>query len=231
MPINMPPLIGGASRCGQCKWYGFPIKGKTCRETREVEINTPACVEFQVAKTRPFEPIERDKYVQDIERNIEVFTKDYLKQFAEELKTYHLFDHKKKDARSYMSEEEMLGLAARFETCQAYTDRVVEIKNEIREQYGKLQGLLKDCQGYLFSHHTDVVRSLKNDKERDVFYRAVLPRLCQAIDRLEAVLDKADLAHVNLKDTHFSMCKTQDAAIEIWKTRVQGLDAHRRAHV
>ena len=231
MPTNMPALLGGTSKCGQCKWFRYPIRGKTCRESREVELDQPACIEFQLAQQRPYEALERDRFLQDMEKSMEVYTKEYLSQISREVKEYHLFDHTKRDPRSYMSEAAMLELANRFETCQAYTDRVVELKSELRDQKGTILGLLKDSQGYLFAHYTDVMRSLKNDTERGMFQRAILPKISTALDRLDQVLDKLDLVHTNLKDTHFSMRETSLAAQVIWNTKGQSMSSGKFAHL
>jgi 5'(3')-deoxyribonucleotidase len=222
---NMPSPKGGPAKCGQCKWYLYPIRGKTCIDSREVLIDTPACIEFQPKHQRPYETLESDRFVKDIEASIEVYTKEYLGKISKEIKEYHLFDHTKLDPRSYMAESEMLELANRFERCQAYTDRVVELKNDLREQKGKIVSLLKDTQGYLFSHYTDVMRSLKNDTERGMFQRSIMPQISTALDRLDSTLDKLDLIHANLKDTHFSMKETSEAARVIWNTKAQSMSA------
>lgn len=223
MPINMPAPCGGTFKCGSCKWFRYPIRGKTCRETREVALDTPACVEFQPDKIRPYAALESDKFIKDMEDNMEVYSKEYLVSVGKEVKDYHIFDHKKLDPRSYMAEEEMLALANRFEKCQAYSERVVELKEELKDQRGQLLELLKNTQGYLFSHYTDVMRTLKNDTERGMFQRAIIPKLSSALDRLDTMIDKLTTIQTSLKDAHFAMRETSAAAQVIWNTKGQSM--------
>lgn len=232
MPINMPQPNGDKRlKCGQCKWYYIGYRGKTCQKTREVQTDTQACIEFLAYANNPLYIIKSDKYINELERSIQSLAEEYLKKIEMELDTYHLFKVDDLDARSYMAESEMLQLSHQFEICQAYTDRVVEIKVELGARNAEFQSLMKDAQGYLFTSYTDHVRTLKNDSERVAFYRNILPRLSASIDRLESVLERAALIHTNLKDTHYSLCRTQDGALEIWKSRIQGIVSNTRAKV
>jgi len=218
-------------KCGQCKWFYVGYRGKTCQKTRETQAETQACIEFLAYANNPLYIIKSDKYIGELERSIEVVSEEYLKKLEIELDGYHLFKLDDLDPRSYMAESEMLGLCHKFEICQAYTDRVVEIKNELGMKTAELKSLMADAQGYLFNSYMEHIRALKNDSERNAFYRNILPRLSATIDRIERVIEKAHLIHTNLKDTHYSMCKTQDGALEVWKSRLQGISASTRSKI
>lgn len=232
MPINMPQPHGDKRlKCGQCKWFYVGYRGKTCQKTREVLADTPSCIEFLAYANNPLYIIKSDKYISELEKTVELVAEEYLKNLVEEISGYHLFDKDDLDPRSYMAESEMLALSHKFETCQAYTDRIVEIKNDLRMRLSEFNSLMKDAQGYLFNSYMDHIRALKNDSERSAFYRNILPRLSAAIDKVERVLEKADLIHSNLKDTHYSMCRVQDGALEVWKSRIQNMVSTTRSKI
>jgi hypothetical protein len=207
-------------------------EGKTCRQLRQVELSTPACIEYQIYRATPFLAVEQDKWIKEMEASIEVFSKDYLKGKERELETYLMYeDFDEKDPRSYMSEETMLHLCHRFEVCQNYMERVMELKNELGSKKAQLLSLQKDASAYLFTQYTEQLRALKNESERSNFYRNAMPKLSRALDEIEAVLEQVVSLQTNLKDTYFSMRQTQEGALEIWKSRVQSLDIAKRAHL
>jgi hypothetical protein len=230
MPVNMPAPHGDTRlKCVGCRWFHQGYNGVTCRQTRQVDSDTRACIEFQAYRESPLDVIYRDKFIRGLEATAKVLTDAALKQLTNELKVYHLFDHKKLEPISYLTEEALGGLAHRFEICQAYMDRVSDLRSDLEEKRDEIQGLMKDSQAYLFTQYSEHVRSLKNDTERGAFYRTALPALTKALDKIETLLKRAELAHVNLKDTHYSMCRTQDAALKIWDLKVQNLVSSQRS--
>ena len=231
--LNMPaPHSDKRLKCETCKWMYAGFEGRTCRQLRQVELATPACIEYQKYQATPFSLVEQDKWIREMEMSIQKFTEDFLANKEKEIETYRMYeDFDAKDPRSYMSEETMLHLCHRFEVCQAYMERVVDLKNELGRTKAQLTTLLKDSSAYLFTQYTEQLRSLKNESERSNFYRNAMPSLSKAIDQIDSVLEQATLVQVNLKDTYFSMRQTQEGAMEIWKSRVQGLDIAKRSQL
>jgi hypothetical protein len=232
-PINMPaPNPDKRLNCGSCKWLYAGHEGKTCAVLRQVEAATPACIEWSKYMPSPFHAIEQDKYIKQLEASMVALSESFLKQKSKELDGYKLYKKEEfndKDPRSYISDDTMLLLSHRFELCQAYMERVVELRNELGETLGSLKSLRKDANAYLFSQYNEQIRSLKNDSERDTFARNAFPKLARAIDQIETVIEKAILISTNLKDTHFSMARAQDGAIAIWNTKLQSMDSGRRS--
>lgn len=217
-------------KCSFCKWFHIGYEGKTCRITREVTQDTRACIEFQHFKTSPYDVLIKDKFLREMERSIQVFSEEYLKELGKELMSYKMSTGGKVTSLGDLaSEEKLMELAHKFEVCQAYTDRVVEIKCQLNDKSVELQSFAKDAQSYIFSHYTEQVRGLKNETERNMFFRNATPNLFKAIETLDSLQTKANTIHTNLKDTHFSLCQTQDACKEIWKSKIQSLDAGQRS--
>ena len=232
MAKNMPSTHGDKRlRCGQCKWFFIGFEGNNCQRTREVLADNQACIEFQPYRDSFFSLIERDKYIRELERSIKTTYDPFLKTISEEIKTYHLYllEEKDRSPGNYLLEENILELSHRFEVCQAYTDRVVEIKNLLVDRISEIQGLLKDAQGYVFAQYPEQTKALKNDSERGAFYRHILPVLTKIVEKLESLQVKVDNIHTNLKDTHFAMSKTQDGVLQVWEERTRNLVSRQRA--
>jgi hypothetical protein len=231
-PINMPPPHADVRlTCDGCRWFRTGFKGQNCRKTRQVETTTHACMEFIPYRPGVFDSIQSDKYVRDLEKTLEVFTDQFLKSVSKEVDQYVVVGTAPRDPESYLTDEQMAGLAHRFQVCQSYLDRVLDLRNTLSEKRGEMQSLAKDAQAYLFGAYTETIRGLKNDIERMAFYRHATPALYGAIDKLETVLEKLDRAYQNLKDTHFNLARTQDAALAVWNARIQTIDSQRRSRV
>ena len=230
MPINMPSPHGDKSlKCQKCQWFHKGFDGKTCRQKREVLADTQACVEFKPFQGTPYDILAQDKFLLDLQMSLKVFTDVKLKAYNDELTSYRMSSGGKADKMELATEEGMMNLAHKFEVCQAYTDRVVEIKASLYEKDAEIQSFAKDAQAYLFANYTEQTRGLKNEVERQAFYRNSLPWLYKALEKLDITIKKADLIHSNLKDCHFSMSQTQNGAIEVWKSKVQSLVSGQRS--
>jgi len=230
MPVNMPAAHQDLRlKCDGCRWFRTGFKGQNCRKTRQVEVTTQACIEFIPYRPGVFDSIQSDKYVRDLEKTLEVFTEEYLKKVSKEADQYMLVREPSKDPQSYMTDEQMAGLAHQFQLCQGYLDRVLDARNTLHEKMAEMQSLSKDAQAYLFGSYVETIRGLKNDSERLAFYRHATPALYGAIDRLESVLEKFERVYQNLKDTHFNMARTQDAALAVWESKIQQMDSTKRS--
>ena len=231
MPINLPaPHQDKRLKCDTCKWMYLGFEGKTCRQLREVELTTSACIEYQPYRPTPFTIVEQDKWIRGMEISIQTFKKEFLDEKEREIETYRMYeDFDDKDPRSYMSDETMLYLCHRFEVCQTYMERIMEMKNELGRKKGELAILYKEASAYLFVQYSEQLRTLKNESERSNFYRNAMPRLSRIIDEIDIVIEQATALQTNLKDTYFSMRQTQEGAMEIWKARVQSLDTSKRS--
>jgi hypothetical protein len=229
-PINMPAFHANSDyKCGLCKWFHIGFEGKTCQKTRKVMADTRACIEFQLYKNSPLEPLARDKFLREMEKTLTVYSKEKLDTYLEELASYRLFKTPDIEYRDLATEENLLMLAYSFQQCQAYTDRVLEIKQDLEVKRGELNGFLQDAQAYLFSQYAEQVRGLKNETERGMFFRYAMPAVFRATEKLDAVLNRAEGVMNNLKQSHFSLCQMQDGAKEVYKSRLQSLVSGTRA--
>jgi hypothetical protein len=218
--------------CGGCKWLYTGFEGKTCAIKRLVNKTTPACIEYSIYRPSPFLTIEQDKWVREMEVSMQTLDEKFLKAKSKEMDEYKLYKaFSDKDPRSYMDDDTMLLLSHRFELCQSYQERVLDLVNELRDMKSTLWELRKNSCAYLLSNYTEQVRSLKNDSERDAFYTSAMPKLMKAIDRLDRVIEKGESVQGNLKDAHFAMQRTQDGALAIYNARISSLVTSKRSQL
>lgn len=221
--VNMPAQHGDAKlKCGQCRWFVQGFNGRTCQVTRKVVPETRACIEFQPYKQSPFEAFQKDKFLIEMRKTLLVWTEETVKKYSNEIKTYRLLKEEKvlKDPMSYVEEAKLAELGQRFETVQIYAERLLDLRYEIMDKKNELNSFSKEVQAYLFTEYRDLVQSLKNDSERGSFYRHVCPELYRAVDHMDTLHDKAELAYQALKDCHFALTRKQEAVLELWKSRI-----------
>lgn len=229
-PINMPSPNGDARlKCGGCRWFVTGFEGKTCQVTRQVLVDTRACVEFQPYKKSAFENIEKDKYITEMRKTMLVWTEQTIKQYDRDIRAFKLISTRTqlKDPMSYISEDKLAELGHLFEECQAAQERLLELRFNINDKCDELSSYTKDVQAYLFSQYQDYVQVLKNESERTAFYRAAAPELFRAQDKMEGLKTKVELTHEGLKSTHWALRGKLDAVLELWKARVASMSMGR----
>jgi hypothetical protein len=232
MPTNMPQPHGDARlKCGQCRWFVQMVSGKTCRDSRQVLPDTRACVEHQAFRPSPFDFVKNDKFILDVRSKLLVWTEQSIKKVDQEIKTYRVLRNVEslKDPMAYIEEGKLAELGQRLETIQVYSERLLDIRFDLKDKRTELQSIAKDVQAYLFAEYRDAVQSLKNDSERATFFRHATPELSQALDKIENLYDKAETAYQILKDSHYAMSKKIEAVLEIYKARIHSVSAHNRS--
>lgn len=222
--MSMPaPHPNKDFKCGQCRWFYIGFENRTCIQVRGVQQMTQACMEYEPYRPGAFDRVQRDKYIVGIEGQVVALSAEYAKQVATEIKSYKISTTTKITINDFGNERELLEIINKFERNQAYSERLVEIREELYDKLGKLNGFMKEAQAYLLTTYREQISSLKNEGERGAFYKNALPRLFDAIDEVDSLVKKVDRLLQSLKDTHFSLCQIQDGVKRIWEFRIQGL--------
>jgi hypothetical protein len=170
----------------------------------------------------PFAVIEKDKFLIEMRKTMMVWTKDTIDKYDKEIRGYKILSKETqlKDPMAYIEEDKLAELAMKFEVCQAMSERLLDIRYNIMDKCDELQSFAKDVQAYLLNQYRDHVQSLKNESERGAFFRASAPELFRALDKMQLLQGKVELAQDNLKSTHFALSRKQDAVLELWKSRI-----------
>lgn len=215
-------------KCGQCRWFYVGFENRTCIHSRGVQQLTQACIEFEPYKPGAFDRVARDKYIVGIEGQVRTLAADYVKQILAELKTYRISTTTKITINDFGDEADLLELINKFERNQAYSERLVELREELIEKHSSLNRMMKDAQAYLLTNYREHIGSLKNEGERGAFYHNALPKLFDAIDEVDGLVKRIDRLLQGLKDTHFSLCQIQDGVKRIWEFRIQAMTTSQR---
>lgn len=224
-----PPNLQQNLVCGQCRWFYIGHNQRTCQKTRGVQQATRACIEFDPYKPSPYEKIIRDKYLVGLQQNIPDVPEHYIDQITKEIKKYRITASPKVDYCEFVEEKDMLRLVHSFEKCQAYMDRLVELRLELIEKQTTLQKLVKDAQSYLLMTYPEQIRGMKNESERGAFFHGVMPGLMGTVDKVQTLLNKVEILQSNLKDAHFSLRETQAGAKAVWDYRAMTLSTTNRS--
>ena len=230
-PINMPPNHGDASKkCGSCQWFCLGFEGKTCQQLRQVVETTRACIEYQPFRQSPFSIIEKDKFLVEMRKTILIWTQTTITQYDREIKQFKITskDTQLKDPMAYVEEGRLAELSCKFETCNTYQERLLDMRFSIMDKCEELEQYAKDVQAYLFNQYKEYVTNLKNEGERGAFYRAAAPELFKALDKMQTLKEKAEMAQDQLKNAHFALSRKQEAVLELWRARVNSVAAHNR---
>lgn len=231
--INMPANHGDHRlKCGTCKWFVQGVGGKTCQQTRLAEIDTRACIEYQPYRASAFDQIDKDKFVVEMRKTLLVWTEQTIKKYAAEIKSYRLMkdDVSLSDPMSYIEDGKLAELGHRFEICQTYLDRLLDLRYEVIDKNSELQSLAKDIQAYLITNYKEYFQSLKNDTERSAFFRACTPELSHALEAMDGLQNKSEMCYQNLKDTHFNLARKQDAILKLWDAKVNSVATRTRSN-
>lgn len=231
-PINMPMQHANkALKCQTCRFFYQGVNNITCRTTREVVADTPACQEYQAMKPSQYQLIQNDKMIREIEKMALLPYRDLRspEEIMADLKTYYLFNVEDKRAQDYLDEESLGKLALKFQTCQSYMDSVTHLEADINALVAETKGMLKNIRGYLMEHFPDILKGFKNEDDRESFLRIILPRTMNRYDQYSILADRAEKCAANLKQTHFNMVAIQEGAMAIYKTRAMFIDSNRRS--
>jgi hypothetical protein len=221
-PINMPALNGDARlKCGGCRWFTVGFKGQTCQKTRLVAEDTRACIEYQPHKASPFAMIEKDKFVAEMRKTMLVWTEETIKKYDLDIRSYKMLSKKTplSDPMAYVAEDKLAELGCMFDECQAAQERLLDLRYNISDKCVELKSFSEEVQAYLFSQYQDFVQVLKNENERKAFYRAAAPELYRALDKMNNLSSKIELAHECLKSAHWALKGKLEAVNELWKAR------------
>lgn len=222
-PVNMPQANGDPRlKCGGCRWFVQGFQGKTCVHTRQVNSETRACIEFQPYKPSTFTAIEKDKFLIEMRKTMLVWTEDTIKNYDKDIRSYKIVvnDVTLKDPMDYVDEAKLAELSQKFHLTQIFLERLLELRFNIMDKCTELQSFTKEVQAYLFSEYRDHVQALKNESERNAFYRAAAPELFRAVDKMDNLQAKVDAAYQNLKDAHYNLKQKQDGVLAVWEARI-----------
>lgn len=205
-PGQHPEAEAEDVRCGSCQWFkaGFGVSGN-CAATRDVDINTYACTEYQDPMLDTFADIAADKYVLGIRENLKQprFKLDG-DSILEELRSYIIEQDISKSKIGTSQDLELINvflrkvIANRARVSTIYTS-LVDTKHELEEleHYAEL---------WLYSHYAKMV-NLKNESLRRSAMFRLLPELVPVKKNLKKLMSTAEYIDKKLDTAENTLAK------------------------
>lgn len=193
MPKNMPETHPEATSkklvCGSCVWYRAGYKGITCQKTREVELETPACVEYQATKSDPFMLYARDKYILAIRAELR------------ESSRLDLYEKMRKEVSSYLVDidninlgigqhQNALALQTALQKIVGFRYRVSEVFTMMSDVQSDLDAMMEKTYTWLVSNYPEI-RDLKNEKLKQTVVQRCVPELFDVINEVNKTVNVA----------------------------------------
>jgi hypothetical protein len=212
-PSDESEEVVALHRCGQCKWYVLPKRtGQTCRTLLGVSVETASCKDFEqrpVGVKTPDE-LKRDPFVEKLRQKL--LHKKYKvdPRLLREVKGYLVFRKEMKDRverpvpERVATRKELLELGQFFEECQAYRDRVAEIRMTLAPIKRKLKTLRFYAESWCYEqpYINEVLRTVD---QRKAVVVTILKPLTERMTLVESVERVCELAESNLSSAHFSL--------------------------
>lgn len=178
MPIGMPRSHPEAESrklaCGTCQWFNSGFQNKTCRVTREVVVDTVACVEYTERMPDLFYNLLQDKYFQGIREELRHNRFKLNESILTEIRGY-ILNNDFQNFR-YGSKQELESVAKALLQIVGYRARVSTIHTSLIDMEHDLEELLSHVWLWMYAKHP-MVKELKNDTMRKAALDRVLPEV------------------------------------------------------
>lgn len=176
--------------CGSCRWYSVGYKGITCRKTRKVLLDTPACVEYEITTMKdPWDIFRKDKYLTELRKDLAVVlsTNTFI-NFQMELSQYKVnLDTLDLSLGQHQSS---FALQKALQTVVGHRYRVSEIFTQVITYKKDMDKFTEKTYIWLSSTYKEI-REAKNEKEKQVGLNRAIPELLEIENLIEKTMDIA----------------------------------------
>jgi hypothetical protein len=172
-----PPHSEAASKkliCGSCQWFNSGFDGTHCRKTREVLVDTPACIEFTALLKDPFHEVARDKNILKIREDLKHNRFKIDGGLLEELRGYIINEDFSK--YRFGTQQDITHLQETLMRVVSYRARVSFIYTTTIDVQVELEAELLRAKMWLYSKYK-VVQDLKNEEMREAAFHRLIPEL------------------------------------------------------
>lgn len=192
-PKVHPNAKSGTLVCGRCQWFASGFNGATCQKIRDVQIDTPACVEFKEYLEDQFHEVMDDKYIHGVRESLRGNRFKLNEQaILEELRTYNL-DHNLMQF-TYGSTQDLESVGVAMRKIVAYRARVSSIYTSLIDMQHDLDEIMSQASLWLYSKYP-MIRDLKNETQRKAAFDRLVPEqifISKSISKLMATSKYVD---------------------------------------
>jgi hypothetical protein len=220
MPKPHPEAEAKQLICGSCQWFTAGFGGKNCQITRQVSINTTACVEYQKPLADPFQALASDKVIQEIRGRLREpkFTIDHV-AILDELKSYIVGEQL--GTNQFGTRQDIEGICDHLRRVVTYRARISTIYTsllDIRHDYEELVGY---AHSWLYTKY-QVVRDLKNEMSREAVFSRLFPESVRILRDLNKSTTVAKYLDEKLESAERTLGRILSSSEKLWFSREIG---------
>lgn len=181
MPKDMPAqhhqAVDKKLFCASCQWFSSGLNGQTCRKLREVEVTTPACVEYTIIMKDPFHEVARDKKLLQI-REVFGTNKAFLihPDILSELASYATKLREDFVDKRFGTAHDLHTLQQGLFDIVSFRARVSSIYTNLLDIQYEVEKNKREANSWLYSKY-DVWRDLKNEGSREAAFDRIIPEV------------------------------------------------------
>jgi hypothetical protein len=188
-PVNMPQTHADAATkkltCGSCQWFNSGLQGNNCRKLREVEVDTPACIEFTVILKDQFHEISKDKTILQLREELRHNRFKVDDKILEELRGYVIQEDFTKFR--FGTQQDVGTMQQALMQIVTYRSRVSFIYTSMIDIQVELESKVKTAKMWLVSKYK-TYQDLKNEEMREAALNRLLPELIPITTSLNKVV-------------------------------------------
>lgn len=213
-PKVHPNAKTGTMVCGQCQWFASGFNGSNCQKVREVQIDTPACVEFKAYMEDQFHDVIDDKYIHGIRESMRGNRFKLNEQsILDELRVYNL-DHDLMKF-SHGSTQDLENVSTALRKIVAYRARVSSIYTALIDLQHDLDEAMSQASLWLYSKYP-LIRDLKNETLRKAAFDRLLPEQIFISKSISKILATSKYIDEKLDSNERALGKILSSAEKLW---------------
>jgi hypothetical protein len=225
MPPTHPEAATKDLTCGRCQWLNSGFNGQNCFLSRQVELTTPACIEFTERLKDPFHEILRDKYILGIREALKTRKYNLNESLVDELRGYIVEDNL--SDLNYGDSKDIVRLSRILGEIISHRGRVTTIYTQALETKYDMEEMSDQISLWLYSKYA-VIRELKNEVQRKAAENRLLPELMPIRKNLHKVLDLAAHLDNRLDATERTIRTILDSTEKLWYSKEGAYARHQR---
>ena len=219
IPSKHPEEDSKNLKCGACQWFAVGYNGSNCQKTRQVEVTTPACIEYTNRFRDPFAEIERDKFITGVRQEV-LASRSLLinENIIIEMKGYIL--EMENIIQGYGSNQDMIGLNQLLTKIVMYRARVSSIYTTALEIKHSIIKLERKANMWLYSKYA-IVRDLKNELARNAVMDRLIPELTGIKIDMDRVTEISQYLDAKLNDNDRTLTNILKSTEKLWYSQQQ----------
>ena len=211
MPREHPESSAKNLTCGTCQWVSSGYDNKNCRVVRGVEVTTKACVEYTAVYQDRFYDMAKDKYIQDVRKELKHNKFKVHESIISELDGY-ITNSLDSSKFSFGSKQDLETIARTLLQIVSYRARVSTIYTAALDIRAELDEKVAYVNLWLNSKFSKVMKELRNEEQRNAALHRVMPDIIPIEKNLSKLISKAKYLDEQLNRNEWTLRAVMDSA-------------------